>query len=126
MNLADCLLDKLVNLKYTDKTSRYEFHVLQEIHVPIVKTMICETVLDFNIKNAELEAKVKAYEAIIANSNFNTVIESERKRKEAYVVQLIATNDNLHGEIDFLNQQIRDLERQLEKYENSEAKKDES
>lgn len=125
MNLADCLLDKLVNLKYKDNISRYEFKVLEERHLPVVKTLICETVLDFNVKNAELEAKVKAYEAIIANSNFNAVIESESKRKEAYVVQLVAANDNLHGEIDFLNQQIRDLKRQLEKYEKSEAKKDE-
>ena len=76
------LVSKLMYLKYEDKGysgGTYQYDVVSKDHRDMVKTAIVEW-YDMNFgeeygrKIGELEAKVYAYEQIIANSNFAPVI----------------------------------------------------
>lgn len=79
----DALVSKLMNLKYEDKnylgsgTSQYD--VISNKNKNIVKSAIVEWYdmyfgNEYGKKIGELEAKVYAYEQIIANSNFAPMI----------------------------------------------------
>lgn len=76
------LLQKLFSLKYVSDIGRNgeEYHVISNFHgqQTIVRNAVEEWYLGQqerqNVRIAELEAKVYAYEKIIANSNFKPLI----------------------------------------------------
>ena len=79
----DNLIDRLMSLKYRSHKSNFEFNVISEEHRRIVlaeimswyKTQnISNEIIEYKRKIAELEAKVYAYEKIIANSNFAPIL----------------------------------------------------
>ena len=79
----DNLIDRLMSLKYRSYKSNFEFNVISEEHRGIVLAEIMSWYKTQNISNeiieckrkiAELEAKVYAYEKIIANSNFAPIL----------------------------------------------------
>ena len=79
----DNLIKRLMSLKYRSRKSDFEFNVISEEHRGIVLAEIMSWYQTQNISNeiieckrkiAELEAKVYAYEKIIANSNFAPII----------------------------------------------------
>ena len=79
----DNLIDRLMSLKYRTHKSNFEFNVISEEHRSIVLAEIMSWYKTQNISNeiieckrkiAELEAKVYAYEKIIANSNFAPIL----------------------------------------------------
>lgn len=80
--MLEALVSKLMSLKYEDKGysgGTYQYPVISEKHIDMVKTAIVEWYdmyfgAEYASKIAELEAKVYAYEQIIANSNFAPVI----------------------------------------------------
>lgn len=76
------LVSKIMHLKYEDKGysgGTYQYDVVSEKHRDVVRTAITEWYdmyfgAEYARKISELEAKVYAYEQIIANSNFAPVI----------------------------------------------------
>lgn len=76
MRNLDELVNTLMHLKYKDKGDRYEYDVISSRHKPNIEKAVYKWANDQEDMNsmlqriAELEAKVKAYESIIANSNF--------------------------------------------------------
>ena len=75
----DNLIERLMNLTYRNKGDTYDYHIIPDRHKDKVTAEILSWYKDQNISNeiteykikiAELEAKVYAYEKIIANSNF--------------------------------------------------------
>ena len=79
----DNLIERLMNLRYSGNEDRYDFNVIPAKHKDKVFNEIMSWYKNQNISNeiiegkrkiAELEAKVYAYEKIIANSNFAPII----------------------------------------------------
>ena len=81
--MLDSLISKLMSLKYEDKGysgGTYQYDVINKKHRDIVKTAIVEWYdmyfgAEYARKIGELEAKVYAYEQIIANSNFLPILQ---------------------------------------------------
>ena len=84
----DDLITRLMNLEYKDKGDTYSYKVIFHSHKPIieqtVKTWWAEqtTSIDMFKRIGELEAKVYAYEKIIANSNFKPLILTDKTERE--------------------------------------------
>ena len=90
----DNLIERLMNLTYRNKNDIYDFHVIPERHrdkvIDEIKSWSKAQDITQEITNkeyeiievkkriAELEAKVYAYEKIIANSNFAPIISTEK------------------------------------------------
>ena len=89
MDLDD-LIKRLMNLTYRDKGDTYDFPIIYDSNKDKVFAEILSWYKDQNISNeiteckikiAELEAKVYAYENIIANSNFAPIIREISEEK---------------------------------------------
>ena len=84
------LIERLLSLKYKNESEQFEYHVISSIHRALVSNEIrkwfeeqnIKATIDIQTKIAELEAKVYAYEKIIANSNFAPIIGSNNMSKE--------------------------------------------
>ena len=80
----DNLIERLMRLTYKRDSGRYVFDVISEDHRDKVTAEIMswyKTQDEVNCDKkriAELEAKVYAYEKIIANSNFAPIISKEK------------------------------------------------
>ena len=86
----DNLIERLMSLTYRNKSDTYDFAIISDIHKGKVFNEIMSWYKDQNISNeiieckrkiAELEAKVYAYEKIIANSNFAPIIRKISEEK---------------------------------------------
>ena len=88
----DNLIKRLMSLTYRNKSDTYDYHIISDSHKDKVTAEILSWYKEQNISNeiteckikiAELEAKVYAYENIIANSNFAPIMReiSEEKIK---------------------------------------------
>ena len=83
----DNLIERLMSLTYRDRGDKYDFNVISDSHKDKVfneimswyKTQnVSNEIIEYKRKIAELEAKVYAYEKIIANSNFAPIISKEK------------------------------------------------
>lgn len=83
--MLDTLISKLMNLKYESKSytgsGTYKYDVIDKKNRDMVKSAVVEWYdmyfgSEYARKIGELEAKVYAYEKIIANSNFAPIIQS--------------------------------------------------
>lgn len=83
----DNLIERLMSLTYRNKSDTYDFPIISDGHKDKVfneimswyKTQnISNEIIEYKRKIAELEAKVYAYEKIIANSNFAPIISNEK------------------------------------------------
>ena len=79
----DNLIERLMSLTYRNKSDTYDFPIISDGHKDKVfneimswyKTQnISNEIIEYKRKIAELEAKVYAYEKIIANSNFAPIL----------------------------------------------------
>lgn len=78
----DNLLEILMSLKYKDESEQFEYHVISSCNRALVSNEVrkwfeeqnIKSAIDIQTKIAELEAKVYAYEKIIANSNFAPIL----------------------------------------------------
>ena len=76
------LIERLTSLKYRDESEQIEYHVISSRHRALVSNEVrkwfeeqnIKATIDIQTKIAELEAKVYAYEKIIANSNFAPIL----------------------------------------------------
>ena len=88
------LIERLMNLRYSGNEDKYDFNVIpakykdkvfNEIMSWYQTQNISNEIIEYKRKIAELEAKVYAYEKIIANSNFapitRKISESESEEK---------------------------------------------
>ena len=82
----DNLIERLMNLRYSGNEDKYDFNVIHAKHKDKVFNEIMSwykeqntsnELIEYKRKIAELEAKVYAYEKIIANSNFAPIISKE-------------------------------------------------
>ena len=82
----DNLIERLLSLKYKNESEQFEYHVIGSRHRALVSNEVrkwfeeqnIKATIDIQTKIAELEAKVYAYEKIIANSNFAPILDSEK------------------------------------------------
>ena len=86
----DNLIERLMSLTYKHDSGRFDFDVISEEHRDKViaeimswyKTQnISNEIIEYKRKIAELEAKVYAYEKIIANSNFAPIMRKNSEEK---------------------------------------------
>ena len=79
----DNLIERLMSLTYRNKNDTYDFPIISDSYKDKVfneimswynAQNISNEITECKIKIAELEAKVYAYEKIIANSNFAPII----------------------------------------------------
>ena len=86
-NIND-LIERLMGLKHKEKGDSYSYSVIYREYQPIienaVKTWWAEQLTDIDASKriGELEAKVYAYEKIIANSNFKPLILADKAESE--------------------------------------------
>ena len=87
----DNLIERLMSLTYRDKSDTYDFNIISDSHKDKVfneimiwyKTQnISNEIIECKRKIAELEAKVYAYEKIIANSNFAPIMRKNCEEKQ--------------------------------------------
>ena len=82
----DNLIERLMNVKYTNGfniiSACHKDKVFNEIMSWYKTQNISNEIIEYKRKIAELEAKVYAYEKIIANSNFAPIIGSNNMSKE--------------------------------------------
>ena len=94
---CDNIVNKLMNMKYRDEKYDCSFSVISKQHEDLVRVVIADALnqelSEKDSKISELEAKVYAYEQIIANSNFAPVIKKTEMTVEEYREKLI---DTLH------------------------------
>ena len=80
----DNLIERLMSLTYKRDSGRFDFYVISEEHrdkviAEIMSWYKTQDEVNYDKKRiAELEAKVYAYEKIIANSNFAPIISKEK------------------------------------------------
>lgn len=83
----DNLIERLMSLTYRNKNDTYDFPIISDSYKDKVfneimswynAQNISNEITECKIKIAELEAKVYAYEKIIANSNFAPIISNEK------------------------------------------------
>ena len=86
----DNLIERLMSLTYRDEGDKYDFNVIPARYKDKVFNEVMDWYKTQNISNdiieckrkiAELEAKVYAYEKIIANSNFAPIIREISEEK---------------------------------------------
>ena len=86
----DNLIERLMSLTYRDKDDITDFHIISHRHKDKVFNEIMSwyktqnasnEIIECKRKIAELEAKVYAYEKIIANSNFAPIIREISEEK---------------------------------------------
>ena len=84
--VIDNLYNELIDLKYKEKLhngSNFETYVInkgaRDIFRVALADALSEKLSDYEAKIATLEAKVFAYEAIIANSNFKPILTDQYK-----------------------------------------------
>ena len=86
----DNLIERLMSLTYRDKSDTYDFTIISDSHKDKVSNEIMSwyktqnignEIIEYKRKIAELEAKVYAYEKIIANSNFAPIIREISEEK---------------------------------------------
>ena len=78
----DNLIERLLSLKYRNESEQVEYHVINSRNRALVSNEVrkwyeeqnIKATIDIQTKIAELEAKVYAYEKIIANSNFAPIL----------------------------------------------------
>ena len=78
----DNLIERLSSLKYKNESEQFEYHVISSRNRALVSNEVrkwfeeqnIKATIDIQTKIAELEAKVYAYEKIIANSNFAPIL----------------------------------------------------
>lgn len=76
------LIERLLSLKYRNESEQVEYHVISSRNRHLVSNEVrkwyeeqnIKATIDIQTKIAELEAKVYAYEKIIANSNFAPIL----------------------------------------------------
>lgn len=79
---VDNLIERLLSLKYRNESEQVEYHVISSRNRHLVSNEVrkwyeeqnIKATIDIQTKIAELEAKVYAYEKIIANSNFAPIL----------------------------------------------------
>lgn len=88
--MLDSLLNMLKKVEYQSEYSgsKYMCKVISENHMPLIKTAVVEWYdmyfgLEYARKIGELEAKVYAYEQIIANSNFAPMLQPLLREKDS-------------------------------------------
>ncbi len=69
----DNLIERLLSLKYRNESEQVEYHVISSRNRHLVSNEVRKW-YEEQKKIAELEAKVYAYEKIIANSNFAPIL----------------------------------------------------
>ncbi len=90
----DNLIERLMSLTYRDRDAKYDLHIISDRHreqvfdeikswskaQDITQEIINKEyeIIEVKKRIAELEAKVYAYEKIIANSNFAPIISNEK------------------------------------------------
>ena len=85
----DNLLEILMSLKYKNESEQVEYHVISPRNRALVSNEVkkwfeeqnIKATIDIQTKIAELEAKVYAYEKIIANSNFAPIMRKNSDEK---------------------------------------------
>ena len=78
----DNLIERLLSLKYRNESEQVGYHVIGSRNRALVSNEVrkwfeeqnIKATIDIQTKIAELEAKVYAYEKIIANSNFAPIL----------------------------------------------------
>lgn len=85
MDIEELLRD-LFGATYKNSNDRYSYDVISSRHKDQIETIVRlwasrQNISDLNVKIAMLEAKIFAYEAIISNSNFNTILPTEGASK---------------------------------------------
>lgn len=87
--MLDSLLNMLQKVEYKSEYSGSEFmiNVINEKHMPLIKTAVVEWYdMYFGSEHAreigELKAKVYTYEHIIANSNFSPILQFDKDKEE--------------------------------------------
>lgn len=88
--MLDSLLNMLQKVEYQSEYSgsKYMSTVISEKHMPLIKTTVVEWYdmyfgSEYARKIGELEAKVYAYEQIIANSNFAPMLQPLSREKDS-------------------------------------------
>ena len=82
----DNLIERLMSLTYKNNNEPFEYHVISSRNRALVSNEVrkwfeeqyIKATIDIQTKIADLEAKVYAYEKIIANSNFAPILESRK------------------------------------------------
>lgn len=86
----DNLIKRLMSLTYRNKSDTYDYHIISDSHKDKVTAEILSwyqtqnasnEIIEYKRKIAELEAKVYAYENIIANSNFEPIMRKNSEEK---------------------------------------------
>ena len=86
----DNLIKRLMSLTYRNKNDTYDFPIISDSYKDKVfneimswynAQNISNEITECKIKIAELEAKVYAYEKIIANSNFAPIMRENSEKK---------------------------------------------
>lgn len=86
----DNLIERLMSLTYRNKNDTYDFPIISDSYKDKVfneimswynAQNISNEITECKIKIAELEAKVYAYEKIIANSNFAPIMRKNSDEK---------------------------------------------
>ncbi len=79
--LVDKICDELFSLRYKSKGHDFTFNVISDDNKALVKNAISLVINDnFDRDIGTLQAKVYAYEQIIANSNFASLLIKEVER----------------------------------------------
>ncbi len=81
MDLIEKIIEDLTSAKYKWGDGKYESAAVDYRAVPVVTEILYRDLKEEIRRAAELEAKCFAYEAVISNSNFAPVLESERKQE---------------------------------------------
>lgn len=81
MDLIEKIIKDLTSAKYKWSDGKFESAAVDSRAVPVVTEILYRDLEEEIRRAAELEAKCFAYEAVISNSNFAPVLESERKQE---------------------------------------------
>lgn len=81
MDLIEKIIKDLTSAKYEWGDGKFESDAVDHRAIPVVTEILYRDLGEETRRNAELEAKCFAYEAVISNSNFAPVLESERNQE---------------------------------------------
>lgn len=90
-NTVEVLVDKLSRLRYKSSSSYSgEFPIINPEHMPLVRQVISETVLDqYDSELGQLQAKVTIYEELISKSNFSVVIDEKQEEDDYLILEML-------------------------------------
>lgn len=90
-NTVEVLVDKLSRLRYKSVSSYSgEFPVINSEHMPLVRQVISETILDqYDSELGQLQAKVTIYEELISKSNFSVVLDEKQEQEDQIILELL-------------------------------------